>query len=468
MNNNASYPLEQYNPKKEITFDMDTNKYSLKYDNSSKLYDSNLFGVKTSRMIVGHTGFSSYHNRILAHSMDKIKFKIDQSLYRPQGSKFEGYAQFARPLAIPFTNIARPEMRKYLNKTIEKTKNSFFTPKNKDMFNTKMNQGLDYYTGTLNNLSDNKNKKLFLNRINCCITNENNLLAAKSMEKYEIKSLKNIKKRLLENSKNKICGRKLKQPNKYFMQKFKVNYNVYFRNPIKKLKIIKTEKKDYFQDLYLILNKDSVKKTLNFVNNNKTNIKDNKIRPNIKNVRYIFSGKRSGNANQTKETKETCLYEDSQIDQKNCLENNLLSQDYLESLQNKEKKFNTIDNKDVKLLFSYDEKSDLFDDDDKDNSSHIEIKNNDTLYNHCKLEKKLLLGYKQPAKKKEIILRKSLPKFKPFINTYRKELELYKKVNPLVHKFNEEKEQKELEYLKKQLEKNREISSTIYPRNKIN
>ena len=137
-------------------------------------------------------------------------------------------------------------------------------------------------------------------------------------------------------------------------------------------------------------------------------------------------------------------------------------------MQNKEKKFNTIDNKDVKLLFSYDEKSDLFDDDDKDNSSHIEIKNNDTLYNHCKLEKKLLLGYKQPAEKKEIILRKSLPKFKPFINTYRKELELYKKVNPLVHKFNEEKEQKELEYLKKQLEKNREISSTIYPRNKIN
>jgi len=79
-------------------------------------------------------------------------------------------------------------------------------------------------------------------------------------------------------------------------------------------------------------------------------------------------------------------------------------------------------------------------------------------YRNFKLEKKLLTGYVKPIIKEEIKIRRGVMKFKSFIDTYKKEIELYKKVNPIRCKINEEKEEKELKYLLKKLEKARELN----------
>ena len=166
-NNNQSLDISHTN--KQILYDIDRDKYYLKYENNNKLYNSNLFGIKTPKQYSSNIILSSYKDRILSHSMDKINFNVDNSLYRPQPNRFEGYTQFARPLVFPFTNIAQPETRKYLYETMLKVKNDFVTQKNKNIFTKKLNRGLHYYTGSINNISDTKNKNLFLKKINDCL-----------------------------------------------------------------------------------------------------------------------------------------------------------------------------------------------------------------------------------------------------------------------------------------------------------
>ena len=81
-------------------------------------------------------------------------------------------------------------------------------------------------------------------------------------------------------------------------------------------------------------------------------------------------------------------------------------------------------------------------------------------------EKKLLVGYIKPEVKEEVTFRKGIVKFKSFLDTYKKELELYKMVNPIQYKISEEKEQKEIKYLKKNLNKKRGISSAYSSKKK--
>ena len=171
MKKTQTQTFQIYKPRKEILYDTDHDKYYLKYSNDTKLYNSNLFGIKIpqtfNNLILG-----SYKDRILSHSMDKINFNVDNSIYRPQSNKFEGYAQFARPLVIPFTNETHPKTIKYLNDTKDKVENGFLTPKNKTIFKHKLNQGLDFYYGKINNIADTKGKNLFLKEINECLFNE--------------------------------------------------------------------------------------------------------------------------------------------------------------------------------------------------------------------------------------------------------------------------------------------------------
>ena len=71
----------------------------------------------------------------------------------------------------------------------------------------------------------------------------------------------------------------------------------------------------------------------------------------------------------------------------------------------------------------------------------------------------------KPVIKEQTKFRKGIMKFRSFIETYKKELELYKLVNPIRYKLSEEKEQKEIKYLKKKLEKNRAMMGSYSPRN---
>ena len=196
MKKKSTEPLEQYRPRKEILYDMDLNKYYLKYENNSKLFNSNIFGVNTPQTFSSPKILGSYKERVLSHSMDKINFKVDKSLYRPQSKRFEGYTQFPRPLVVPFTNVSQSQTRKYLYENIGKIKNVFLTPKNKTIFAQKLNQGLDFYTGTINNIADNKNKKKLIKKINECIAEEEKAIEynrEKTMEDRELRSLRNGK-----------------------------------------------------------------------------------------------------------------------------------------------------------------------------------------------------------------------------------------------------------------------------------
>ena len=401
--------LDIYKPNKQILYDIDHNKYFLKYENDTKLYNSNLFGIKTPKEYCSNIILSSYKDRILSHSMDKINFKVDNSLYRPQSNRFEGYTQFARPLVVPFTNISQPQTRKYLYETISKLKNDFVIEKNKNIFDKKLNKGLHYYTGTISNISDIKGKNLFLKKINECLKQEEdakNMDKAQSMDEREIKSLINIKKKLMSNSTNLIFGRKLKPPNTKFIQQFKINYNIYFRNPIEKLKTLKTEKKDYFKDLYQALNKDEVKEYLSSINP-KTTLNNNMfniLKSKKKNYRYLFGTYNSENLTQTKTTKETNVFDDkdnsSSLEQTKCLfeNNDSTNKDYLDILNSKRDNiFDSMENnasKNYKHLFSkdYEQKKQFssFDNKDMVSGDKIDIRTLSIINKNYKLEKKLL------------------------------------------------------------------------------
>lgn len=479
--------LEHYKPRKEIIYDIDLNKYYLKYENNSKLFNSNIFGSKIPQSFSSPKNLGSYKERILSLSMDKINFKVDKSLYRPQSKRFEGYTQFARPLVIPFTNVSHSQTRKYLYENIGKIENVFLTPKNKSIFNKKLNQGLAFYTGTISNIADNKGKKLFIKKINECLDKEKNekeYNKEKTMEDRELRALRNIKKKLMVNSTNVIFGRKLKQPDKKFIHKFRINYNIYFRNPIQKSKTLETGKKDYFKNLYETLNNEQVKQNLSFMNNKTTiNHSINKlIKSKMKNLRCTLSAHKRGNKSQTRETRETNLFEDKDTvkninEQSHNLIDNIKSipKDYLDNLKKqKENIFSKMENKSIdhykhlftkemeeekKMIHSLDGNSQL----NADNSKISFINN---MKKNYELEKKLLIGYIKPEEKEEVIFRKGIMKFKSFIDTYKKELELYKKVNPLLYKLSEEKEQKEIKYLKKKLNKRRGISSAYSSKKK--
>ena len=478
MKKTPTQTLDIFRPRKEILYDIDYDKYYLKYENDTKLYNSNIFGAKTPQMQATNIFLGTYKDRILSHSMDKINFNVDNTLYRPQHSRFEGYFQFARPLVVPFTNVAQPKTKKYLDEALSKVRNEFITPKNQDIFSKKLNQGLHYYTGTINNISDEKGKNLFLKKINDCLIKEskaNILNKGKSMQDSELRALKNIRKKIISNSTNIIHGRKLKQPSKKFIHKFKINYNIYFRNPILKLKETPTEQKDFFKELYNVLNKKEVKQKLNLINNRTelTNIENKNNKPKIKNIRYILSAHKPGNKSQTRETRETLLFEDKDNNSIEQLKNdNSISNDYLDKLQNRtENPFKTIENssiKNYKHLFSkeYEQNKMIKSLDEKPKiDDYFDIHTMTNINKNFNMEKKLLTGYQKPVIKEQTKFRKGIMKFRSFIETYKKELELYKLVNPIRYKLSEEKEQKEIKYLKKKLEKNRAMMGSYSPRN---
>ena len=76
----------------------------------------------------------------------------------------------------------------------------------------------------------------------------------------------------------------------------------------------------------------------------------------------------------------------------------------------------------------------------------------------CLLEKKSLVGFNRP-KIKAAYYRKYVPKYKSSINIYKKEWDLYKVVNPIKYKLDEEKELKEFKLFKDKLKKEKEILS---------
>ena len=269
LNSNSMKNL--HNSKRQLLFNMDKNKYYLKYDDNNKIFESNIFALKTPQVNIPQTGFAKYNDRILTNSVEKLDFKVDTSLYHPQSLRFEGYTQFPRPLIIPFSNISKIKLQKNLLNDLKKTEYIFTTNKNKNILNKKTNTGLSFYSGTINNIVNKKNKKLILNKINEALSydeNENIFSNKEKVRDYEKNALRKLKNKIISNSTNIIFGRKLKKPDDKFINQFNINYNILFNNPIKKNKIknsqTEPDNKNYFEELYNALNKKSIRQKLIF------------------------------------------------------------------------------------------------------------------------------------------------------------------------------------------------------------
>jgi hypothetical protein len=255
----------------------------------------------------------------------------------------------------------------------------------------------------------------------------------------------------------------LKKPNNKFVEQFNNNYNIYFNYPIKKQKNKNNEKdsKVYFRDLYEALNKNRVKKKLkirkkeNDMNSdikNKSKNESNSFNKNIINE-YLYQTPR----NNIVENNENNKMENTtpRVIQNYCHNNN---KNYLDSIIKNKNKFNTV----YKIREKYD---DLSSNDKKEEISDIRTLTN--IYQKCNLEKKLLNGFIKPIIK-EAHYRKTVPKYNSTANIYKKEMELYKMVNPIRHKLDEERKMKELKLIQEKVEKERDFDAFYMSKSRKN
>ena len=471
------------NSNKQLFFDLDKNKYYLKYDDNRKLYESNVLALKKPQINISQTGFAKYNDRIHSNSIEKLNFKIDDSLYHPQSLRFEGYSQFPRPLIIPFSNISKLKLQKHL-KDLQNTENFFTTNKNKNIFNKKINEGLHFYSGTINNLVNTENKKIVLNKINDALSfdeNENIFSGKEKIRNYEKNALKKLKKKILSNSTNTIFGRKLKRPDEKFIRQFKINYNIYFKNPIKKNKLknseAETDKKNYFEDLYNALNKKRVQKVLKSskkklfleiddnINNEKNKKSIDKQNIKIYNEQKVLSHP-SQNKEEEKNKEGKVINNINEEAKKKDNVSNI--KNYFDLLYLNKNKFKTLEYESkAKYMELLSEENEYNNNDNislnnktrnYDNNKIISIKTLSDLNKKLYLEKKQLTGFVKP----EIIersYRRAVPKYKSTLNIYKKEWELYKTVNPIRYKLDEEKKMKEFKFLQEKLMKGKKLVS---------
>jgi len=449
---------------KQILFDIDKGKYYLKNNDNIKIIESNLFGKKKAQVNIEQTGIAKYSNRINTNSIEKLNFKIDNSLYHPQTSRFEGYSQFPRPLITPFANsVSKTKLQKNLIKEITKTDAILTVQKNKNVLNKKTNEGLPYYSGTINNLVNTKNREYVLKKINDGLTANKNLLQKRDKTMDNI--LNKLKKNIMTNSTNTIFGRKLKKPDNKFVEQFNINYNIYFNYPIKKQrnKNVEKDSKVYFRDLYEALNKDRVKKKLN-IRKKKENAMNSDIKNKSKNEsnsfhknvikEYVYHTPRNNIVQQQNENNKM-INTDQRVIQNYCHDKN---RNYLDTIMKNKNKFNTV----YKLREKYDN---LSSNDKKEEMSSIRTLTN--IYQKCNLEKKLLNGFIKPIIK-EVHFRKTVPKYNSAANIYKKEMELYKIVNPIRHKLDEERKMKELKLIQEKLEKERDFDAFYMSKSRKN
>ena len=470
-----------HNSNKQLFFDMDKNKYYLKYEDSIKLYESNILALKKPKENIPQAGFAKYNDRVLSNSIEKLNFKLDNSLYRPQSLRFEGYSQFPRPIAIPFSNISKIKLQKNLLKDLNNSKHIFNVESNKNILNIKANSGLYFYTGTINNIVDTKNKNIVVNRINEALSfdeNENIFKCREKIRDYEKNALKKLKNKILSNSTNTIFGRKLKRPDEKFIQQFNINYNVYFKNPLKKniLKKAETEadNKNYFEEFYSALNKKRVQKVLNspkkklfldIDDNINNNIKKNKSIKKLSKIN-LNSLNKSIKTNYSEKKILSCPdnFKEEKKNKKN--ENNKSKNiiTYFDSLYLNKNKFKTLDyesKNNYKNILSEENRNNF------EKNNILSIRTLSDLNKKINIEKKLLKGFTKP----EIIertYRKAVPKYKSVLNIYKKEWELYKLVNPIRYKLDEKKEMKELKFIQEKLEKGKDFTFFNSPKKRKN
>ena len=459
--NQDSNKYEKKYLKKELIFDEEKNKYFLLDKKTGKLKETNLFGKISSHINIPQVGKASYVERVSSNSLKELNFNIDNTLYRPISNHFDGYSQFPRPLIRPFSNARNIPNKKTIVKNIINNKHLLNILQNKKLFTglkNNLNSKLNYYTGQISNISNSDNKKNVLKIIDDTLKDTKNELNDK-----EKKNLILFKQRIINNSINLVNGIQFPKPKSKFYNKFEINYNVMFKNPLNNSDISQKDSKinvNIYKLLYKSINNNPLTKLKTNENNNIEN----------KNIESYENVKEKNKDNNNKENKRYLYKED----------NSIFLFDTISKDNNKKKKIQRVNSaislpklQKFKILESMINKCsktvEQLDNDMTNNNNNISIKQkNDSqsfdinknisfisdLKKNYKIEKKLLRGYIRPVSKDGAFYRKIRPRYKSTIDIYKKEIELLNLVNPEMLKIEEEKNMRQEIYLKRKLKKN--------------
>ena len=504
---------------RNISYEMNKGEH-IYLDNKGSNYICNIYGDQKPKFQYPLSGFlSGKERKILKNSKsvsdilisNRFKFakNSDNRNYLPSLNKFEGYAQFPRPMCPPFGNLPSYIMKRNTKlKLKNQLQQSFDKEENKDLFKKEEeNKGLSYITsnikGVINNDENNnsmnnnnslrnynRDKTLLIKLINstcneCKNSNKNSLKDIKN-NSQTVRALNHLRKKLLNNDETSmINGRKLKEPNKFMVNEYKIINKKLFQDFKSTNNILNQHRnlvKSFSQfDLHVnqIMNKNisgekkimtsrkmldkisinnfskrpkNLKKRILFpngvnttiakqnLNRSEENLKHNLLNISRNKERVDFYRKSSFNPNDSKTNKIRYMLDDQET--KESLgskpnNNNLFLIRFVSNENNKAENISFIS-----------EHYNIF----KFRKSIHYMKN---LEKKSLNEKRLLEGYKKEEPKKPKIFgpkEDDMPKYKDFGEIYKKELETLEKCNPILFELEKKNNEKDMEKLKRKKE----------------
>ena len=473
---NPNYHDNEKILKQQIIYDIDRGKYYLYDKDNFKLISTNLFGKKIPKINNAQSGKASYDERMKNQSVEKIINKIDDSLYHSRMKYFDGFTQIPRPLVTPFSNEIILQSKNDILNFVKNKKTIISIKKFQNLFNRNNDNlpDLDYYSGTIAgnilNIKNNQNKDIILKTIDEAVGDGN-------FNKKEIQSLKKFRNNLLINSANVINGKELNKPKEIFQKRYNINHNVMFINPVK----------DSSKNKDLLINLNTYRILYKSINNNSLTALKNK-RYNINNLKYYNKVNHMDvNKDKNKNTVKLKIVRPKSV--LNIKTNNKLFNNNNKKLNQKNNNNNQNQNKDLNNKIALPEKYEISknetkrydtDDDYKDifnpnkknklyvshSSNDLNLKNKIHLFidlkKYYKNEKIHLVGYQKPYRKEMPILRKGNPKYKSTGELYKKDLEMFKIVNPDKIKLEEDENNRRMNFLKKKIEKDKIVQIVKY------
>lgn len=504
---------------RNISLEIDQGKHYF-FDNKGNNYVCNIYGNALPKFRNNISGFIDGKKRkvmvnsrslsdILISNRYRLSNNSDDKCYLPSINKFEGYAQFPRPICSPFGNIPSYILNKKHKKTLkDKLSKSFEKEENKNFLKKEEeNKGISYITANVKNtfnnnennktydnnnnnsgINLNKDKKFLINLINdTCnkFKNQCNNSLKDIAENYrKEKALKHFKKNLLNNDETRLInGRKLKEANEFIINEYKIINNKLFNNYKSTNNLMNQHKHlvKCFSHFNLlpkqILNKNKVedskivtrKKILKKISNNNlskivSNLKEKILLPkenkeiskiNLNNIEKNNSTKISRNKISSEGTEKSSFSSN-----KNYIPNfryMFEDQETKETLTSKYHnnilliKSNNNENQKNETLSYLSDINDIF-------TLRRTIKLLEHMEKRSEKERKLLEGYKKEEPKK---IKKFGPKdeeqikYKDFGEIYRKELETLEKCNPILFEIQKKNIQKDIEKIKRRKEFNK-------------
>ena len=500
---------------RNISFEMDKNKYYY-LDNKGGNYICNMYGDNRPKFKYKISGFiNGSQRKVIKNSKslsdilisNRYKFSNqteNEKIYLPSLRKFEGYTQFPRPICSPFGNIPNYEMDKKSKLKLKlKSEKSLDNEDNKKLFKKdEENKGLSYITSNIkmaidsietskddsnNNKNSKKDKNLLLKLIkNTCnkINNTPNLPNNLKNNNHTLKALIHLKKKLLNNNEtNMINGRKLKEPNTFIINEYKIINKKLFRdykstnNFVDQHKNLIKSFSHFNLQLSQMMNKNKSdnskinsgrillsKISLNNINQKPINLTEkvfnndlnatskNDLNKNEDNLKQnLLKIPKTRNKLLSSETKTNFSY--SQSDRRiNLMHFNYDCQETKESLLSRPQnnlfssvKPNSKDNTKEENQSFISEKYHIF-------TFNRKINFRKNLERYSQSERRLLEGYKKDEPKKPKLFNtkeEDQPKYKDFSEIYKKELETLEKCNPTLFDLQKKIEKKETEKLKK-------------------